>query len=50
VWLPIETKVFQAYEAAGFRTPIHRTISVRHYDVNSPRFADQLKEAFALTT
>jgi hypothetical protein len=47
VWLPIETKVFQAYEAAGFRTPIHRTISVRHYDVNSPRFADQLKEAFA---
>jgi hypothetical protein len=47
VWLPIETKIFQSYEGAGFRTPIHRTLTVRHYDVNSPAFAGQLAEAFA---
>ena len=47
VWLPIETKIFQSYEGAGFRTPIHRTLTVRQYDVNSPAFAGQLAEAFA---
>ena len=47
VWLPIETKIFQSYEGAGFRTPIHRTLTVRHYDVNSPMFADKLATAFA---
>ena len=47
VWLPIETKTFQSYEGAGFRTPIHRTLTVRHYVVNSPAFAGQLAEAFA---
>src|SRR4029453_7619259 len=47
VWLPIETKIFQSYEGAGFRTPIHRTINVHHYDVNSSGFAGQLAEAFA---
>jgi hypothetical protein len=47
VWLPVETKIFQSYEGAGVRTPIHRTISVRHYDVNSPGFAGQLAQAFA---
>jgi hypothetical protein len=47
VWLPIETKIFQSYEGAGFRTPIHRTLTVRDYVVNSPAFAGQLAEAFA---
>ena len=47
VWLPIETKIFQSYEGAGFRTPIHRTLTVRHYDVNSAAFAGELAEAFA---
>ena len=47
VWLPVETKIFQAYEGAGFRTPIHRTLAVRHYDVNSPAFASQLAQALA---
>src|SRR5262245_21172058 len=47
VWLPVETKIFQTYEGAGFRTPIHRTITVRHYDVNSRGFAGQLAAAFA---
>lgn len=47
VWLPVATKIFQSYEGAGFRTPIHRTITVRHYDVNSPAFAGQVAEAFA---
>src|SRR5262245_28243850 len=47
VWLPVDTKIFQAYEGAGFRTPIHRTINVRHYDINSPAFAGQLADAFA---
>jgi hypothetical protein len=47
VWLPIETKIFQSYEGAGFRTPVHRTMRLRHYDVNSLGFAGQLAEAFA---
>jgi len=47
VWLPVETKIFQSYEGAGFRTPIHRTVSVRHYDINNPGFGAQLTEAFA---
>jgi len=47
VWLPIETRIFQSYEGAGFRTPVHRTLTVRHYDVNSSAFDRQLAEAFA---
>ena len=47
VWLPTETRIFQAYEGAGFRTPIHRTIAVRRYDVNSGRFDAQLAAALA---
>jgi hypothetical protein len=47
VWLPIETRIFQSYEGAGFRTPIHRTIDVHHYEVNSPAFAARLDEALA---
>src|SRR4030095_16490926 len=45
VWLPIQTKIFQSYEGAGFRTPIHRTLTVRHYVVNSPAFAARLAAA-----
>jgi hypothetical protein len=47
VWLPVETKIFQSYEGAGFRTPVHRSVSVRHYDINNPGFDAQLAEAFA---
>lgn len=47
VWLPIETRIFQSYEAAGFRTPIHRTIAIRAYEINSPAFSEQLASALA---
>src|SRR5258705_8268446 len=47
VWLPTETRIFQTYEGAGLRTPIHRTIAVRRYDVNSDRFDAQLAAALA---
>ena len=47
VWLPVATRVFQAYEGAGFRTPIHRTISVAHYEINSPAFEARLQAALA---
>jgi len=47
VWLPTETRIFQSYEGAGFRTPIHRTIVVRRYDVNSAAFEAQLASALA---
>ena len=32
------THIFQLYEGAGYRTPIHRTIAVPRYDVNSADF------------
>ena len=47
VWLPVATHVFQAYEGAGFRTPIHRTISVTRYEINSARFDARLQAALA---
>jgi hypothetical protein len=47
LWLPIETRIFQSYEGAGFRTPIHRTIVIRAYEVNSPAFGAQLESALA---
>ena len=47
LWLPIETRIFQSYEGAGFRTPIHRTIVIRAYDVNSQTFGAQLAAALA---
>jgi len=46
-WLPVETRIFQSYEGAGFRTPIHRTITVQRYDVNSPTFDADLAAALA---
>jgi hypothetical protein len=47
VWLPTETRIFQSYEGAGFRTPVHRSIAVRQYEVNSPVFTSRLNEALA---
>jgi hypothetical protein len=47
VWLPMETRMFQAYEGAGFRTPIHRTITVARYDVNSPAFEERRQAALS---
>ena len=47
LWLPMETRIFQSYEGAGFRTPIHRTVIVRRYDVNSVTFDAQLAAALA---
>ena len=47
VWLPVETRIFQSYEGAGFQTPIHRTIAIDHYDVNSGAFDRELEAAFA---
>ena len=47
VWLPVDTRIFQSYEGAGLRTPIHRNITIRHYDVNSATFDTQLTAALA---
>jgi len=47
VWLPSETTIFQSYEGAGFRTPVHRSIVVHEYEINSPTFMSRLNEAFA---
>jgi hypothetical protein len=47
IWLPVETRIFQSYEGAGFRTPIHRTITVQRYDVNSATFDVELAAALA---
>src|SRR5262249_49695560 len=47
VWLPVETRIFQSYEGAGFRTPIHRTIALSRYQVNSETFDAQLAAALA---
>ena len=45
VWLPVETRIFQSYEGAGFRTPIHRTIATPRYVVNDAGFAARLRAA-----
>ncbi len=50
VWMPMETRMFQAYEGAGFRTPIHRAISVARYEINSAAFEERLKAALAADT
>ncbi len=47
VWLPIETRVYQTYEGAGHRTPIHRTIRTPEYDINPDDFDGRLREAHA---
>jgi hypothetical protein len=39
VWLPVRTNVFQSYEGAGHRTPIHRTLNLPRYRINPADFA-----------
>lgn len=46
-WLPVRTTVFQMYEGAGHRTPIHRTIETSAYDINPPQFDAELRAAYA---
>jgi hypothetical protein len=47
VRLPVETRIFQMYDGAGYRTPIHRTIALPRYDVNPGNFEARLAEAHA---
>lgn len=47
VWLPVESRVYQAYEGAGHRTPIHRAVDTPQYEINPGNFADRLREAHA---
>ena len=47
VRLPVQTKIFQMYDGAGYRTPIHRTIDLPRYDVNPADFDARLAEAHA---
>jgi hypothetical protein len=46
-WLPVKTRIFQMYEGAGHRTPIHRVIETPQYDVNPADFDTRLKAAHA---
>jgi hypothetical protein len=46
-WLPVKTRVFQMYEGAGHRTPIHRVIETPQYDVNPADFDTRLRAAHA---
>jgi hypothetical protein len=45
--LPQRTRIYQMYEGAGHRTPIHRAIDVDRYDVNPPDFDGRLAVAHA---
>ena len=47
VRLPVQTKIFQMYDGAGYRTPIHRTIDLPRYDVNPADFDARLADAHA---
>jgi hypothetical protein len=47
VWLPVLTSVFQMYEGAGHRTPIHRTIETPVYEINPETFDERLRAAYA---
>lgn len=47
VRLPVHTKIFQMYDGAGYRTPIHRTIDLPRYDVNPADFDARLDQAHA---
>jgi hypothetical protein len=43
--LPRRTRIYQMYEGAGHRTPIHRAIDVERYEMNPPDFERRLEEA-----
>jgi hypothetical protein len=47
IWLPVQTNVFQTYEGAGHRTPVHRTISTPQYEINPESFEARLEAAHA---
>jgi hypothetical protein len=47
VWLPVRTAVYQMYEGAGHRTPIHRAIETPSYEINPQWFDASLREAYA---
>jgi len=47
VWLPTTVHVYQTYEGAGHRTPIHRTVATPHYEINPADFAGRLEAAYA---
>ena len=47
VWLPVHTAVFQMYEGAGHRTPIHRAIATPTYAINPADFHARLEAAHA---
>ena len=47
VWLPVRVRVYQMYEGAGHRTPIHRTIDTPEYDINPDDFDARLESAYA---
>ena len=47
VELPTRTRVFQMYEGAGHRTPIHRDIVVTGYEINPAGFDARLDAAHA---
>jgi hypothetical protein len=46
VWLPVRTQVFQVYEGAGYRTPVHRTVETHGYELDPPDFSDRLQAAY----
>jgi hypothetical protein len=47
VWLPARVRVYQMYEGAGHRTPIHRTIDTPEYAINPDDFDARLQAAHA---
>ena len=47
VWLPVTVRIYQRYEGAGHRTPIHRTIETPEYDINPGDFDARLQAAYA---
>lgn len=47
VWLPVRTRLYQMYEGAGHRTPIHRTIDTREYSIDPDDFDSRLRAAYA---
>jgi hypothetical protein len=47
VWLPVRTRVYQMYEGAGHRTPVHRTIDTPEYSIDPDDFDSQVRAAYA---
>ena len=47
VWLAVRTRVYQMYEGAGHRTPIHRTVETPEYAIDPEDFEARLRAAYA---